>query len=60
MPVTAVEDCTTSNVTVNAPDKAEGVDDFVGAGFYSAEVAEMMGAPYDAPTVFTLKNCKAE
>ncbi|MBP3872722.1 MAG: hypothetical protein J6E32_03310 [Lachnospiraceae bacterium] len=31
MPVTAVEDCTTSNVTVNAPDKAEGVDDFVGA-----------------------------
>lgn len=27
MPITAVEDCTVSNVTVNAPDEAEGVDD---------------------------------
>ena len=56
MPVTAVSDCTVSNVEVDA-DGAEGVDDFVGAGFYNEEVAEAYGAPYDEPTVFTIENC---
>lgn len=58
VPVTAVADCTVSNITVNVPEDAAGVEDFVGAGFYSEEVAEAMGAPYDAPTVFTVENCK--
>ena len=59
MPVTAVSDCTISNVEMNVPEDAEGVDDFVGAGFYNEEVAQAYGAPYDQPTVFTIENCTA-
>ena len=59
IPVTAVSDCTTSNVEMNVSEEAEGVDDFVGAGFYNEEVAQAYGAPYDQPTVFTIENCTA-
>ena len=59
VPVTAVSDCTTSNVAMNVAEGAEGVDDFVGAGFYNEQVAQAYGAPYDQPTVFTIENCTA-
>ena len=59
IPVTAVSDCTTSNVKINVAEGAEGVDDFVGAGFYNEQVAQAYGAPYDQPTVFTIENCTA-
>ena len=59
VPVTEVSDCTTSNVEIDAPEGAEGVDDFVGAGFFNEEVAQAFGAPYDQPTVFTIENCTA-
>lgn len=59
VPVTEVSDCTTSNVEIAAPEDTEGVDDFVGAGFYNEEVAQAYGAPYDQPTVFTIENCSA-
>ncbi len=59
IPVTAVSDCTISNVEMNVSEEAEGVDDFVGAGFYNEEVAQAYGAPYDQPTVFTIENCTA-
>jgi hypothetical protein len=44
---------------MNVSEEAEGVDDFVGAGFYNEEVAQAYGAPYDQPTVFTIENCTA-
>ena len=59
IPVTEVTDCTTSNVEMSVAEDAEGVDDFVGSGFYSEEAAQALGAPYDQPTVFTIENCTA-
>ena len=60
MPVTVFTNCTASNVTVDADENAEGVGDIVGSGFFSEEVAEAMGAPFDQPTQFTLVDCAAQ
>ena len=60
VPVTAVRQCSTKNVTVSVGENAEGVGDFIGAGFYSELAAQAMGAPYDAPTVFVITDCTAE
>ena len=60
MPVTVFTDCVARNVTVNAGENAEGIGDIVGAGFYSPEAAEAMGAPFDQPTQYELVNCTAE
>ena len=60
VPVTVLTDCTVKNVTVVTGEDADGVDDIVGAGFYSDEAAELMGAPFDQPTVFELVNCGVE
>ena len=60
IPVTKVERCSTKNVTVSVGEDAEGIGDFVGAGFYSELAAQAMGAPYDAPTVFVITDCTAE
>ena len=59
MPVTVFTDCRALNVTVITGANAEGVDDIVGSGFYSEELAAM-GAPFDRPTQFELVNCTAE
>lgn len=60
VPVTVFTNCNTRNVTITTGENAEGVDDIVGAGFYSEEAAEMMGEPFDQPTIFELVDCKAE
>ena len=59
IPVTRFSGCTVKGLTIRA-DAAEGVGDFVGAGFYSAAAAEAMGAPYDSPTVYEIRDCTAE
>ena len=59
MPVTVFENCTVKNVII-AAEGAEGVGEIVGAGFFNEEVAEAMGEPFDAPTVYELIDCTAE
>ena len=54
VPVTVFTNCVAENVTIDAPEGTEGVGEIVGAGFYSEEVAEAFGAPYDEPTVFVI------
>ena len=54
VPVTVFTDCSAEKVTFELGEGSEEAGDIVGAGFYSAEAAEMMGAPYDAPTVFVI------
>ena len=54
MPVTVFTSCTAENVTFDVPEGTEGVENIVGAGFYSEEVAEAMGAPFDQPTTFVI------
>ena len=60
VPVTAVRQCSTKNVTITAGADAEGVGDIVGSGFYNAQAAEMRGEPFDKPTVFVITDCKTE
>ena len=60
VPVTAVRQCSTKNVTITAGADAEGVGDIVGSGFYNAQAAEMRGEPFDKPAVFVITDCKTE
>ena len=60
LPVTAFTNCNTKNVQIIAAEETEGLGDIVGAGFYNEDVAELMGAPFDNPTEYTLENCTAE
>lgn len=60
VPVTAVTGCAVKNVAVVTGEGADGVSAIVGAGFYNADVAAAMGAPFDAPTAFTLADCETE
>ena len=59
-----VHDVVLSNgkVTAHASEMSgEGMyGGIVGAGFFNEAVAEAMGAPFDAPTVFNLSDCTAE
>ena len=57
VPVTVFTDCSAENVTIV---KKSGEDDLVGGGFYNELVAEMMGAPYDNPTVYVIRSSAAE
>lgn len=59
MPVTSFEDCAARFVKVETGENAEGIGEIVGAGFYHESLAES-GAPFDAPTVYTMVNCVAE
>ena len=59
MPVTVFTNCKTLNVSVNTGANAAGIDDIVGSGFYSDELAAQ-GAPFDQPTVYELVDCTAE
>ena len=59
MPVTVFENCAVKNVVIAAK-SAEGVDEIVGSGFFNAEVAEAMGAPFDQPTIYELIDCISE
>ena len=59
MPVTVFENCSVKNVVITAK-SGEGVDQIVGSGFFNADVAEEMGAPFDQPTVYELIDCFAE
>ena len=43
-----------------AAENAEGVDSIVGAGFYSEQAAEAMGAPFDKPTLYEIADCVVE
>ncbi len=58
MPVTVFTNCQAMNVTVNAGANADGVNDIVGSGFFSEELAAN-GAPFDQPTQFELVNSSA-
>ena len=60
MPVTVFTNCNAINVTVETGKNADGIGDIVGSGFYSAEAAATRDAPFDQPTQFELKDCKAE
>ena len=60
VPVTAFTDCAARFVQVETGADAEQVGDIVGAGFFNEEVAEAYGAPYDAPTQYTLSSCVVE
>ena len=60
MPVTVFTNCAAKNVTVNAGANADGIGDIIGAGFYNAQVAESMGAPFDQPTQYELVDCATE
>ena len=59
MPVTVFTNCRTLNVTMNAGANADGIDDIVGSGFYSDELAAQ-GAPFDQPTQYELVDCHVE
>ncbi|MBQ9324207.1 MAG: hypothetical protein IJ246_00385 [Clostridia bacterium] len=60
VPVTAVSGCSVKNVTVSCGENAAGVGDIVGDGFYSEQVASLMGAPYDKPTEYVITDCTVE
>ena len=59
MPVTIFENCAVKNVVIAAK-SADGVGQIVGSGFFNADVAEAMGAPFDQPTVYELIDCITE
>ena len=59
IPVTKFSNCTVRNVVI-AAENAEGVDSIVGAGFYSEQAAEAMGAPFDKPTLYEIADCVVE
>ena len=56
-PVTVFTDCSAENVSIV---QACGEEDLVGAGFYNEEVAQTLGAPFDQPTVYEIRNSAAE
>ncbi|MBQ9031254.1 MAG: hypothetical protein IJ106_16225 [Parasporobacterium sp.] len=60
IPVTQFTNCVSRNVVIDAGANADGVDPIVGSGFYDEMVAEMMGAPFDQPTVYELTDCSVE
>ena len=60
IPVTAFADCAARFVQVEAGEDAEQIGDIIGAGFFNEEVAEANGAPFDAPTEYTLTDCIVE
>ena len=60
IPVTVFTGCTAEDVTIDAPEESEGTGEIVGAGFFSEEVAEAMGAPYDQPTVYVIADEAAD
>ena len=55
VPITVFTGCDAQNVTFDLGEGSDEPDAIVGAGFYSAEVAEAMGAPFDAPSVFIIQ-----
>ena len=56
-PVTVFTACSAENVSIV---RACGEEDLVGAGFYNEEVAQTLGAPFDQPTVYEIRNSAAE
>ena len=56
-PVTVFTDCSAENVSIV---QACGEEELVGAGFYNEAVAQALGAPFDQPTVYVLRNSAAE
>lgn len=56
-PVTVFTDCSAENVSIV---QACGEEDLVGAGFYNEDVAQALGAPFDQPTVYVIRNSAAE
>ena len=56
-PITVFTDCSAENVSIV---QACGEEDLVGAGFYNEEVAQTLGAPFDQPTVYEIRNSAAE
>ena len=56
-PVTVFTDCSAENVNIV---QACGEEDLVGAGFYNETVAQALGAPFDQPTVYVIRDSAAE
>ena len=54
--VTEITRCTATGVEIATGEDAESVGGLVGGGFYLEDMASI-GAPYDAPTVFTVVDC---
>jgi len=59
IPVTVFTGCAAENVEVITGENADGIGELVGSGFYNEEAAEMMGAPFDAPTVYIIADEEA-
>ena len=59
LPITVFTNCNTENTFITVGQNADGISDIVGSGFFSDEMAELMGAPFDCPTSFELVNCEA-
>lgn len=60
IPVTAVSGCVTENVSITTDQNPGAIGGIVGGGFYSEETAQYYGAPFDAPSVFTLEECESD
>ena len=56
-PVTVFTDCSAENVSIV---QACGEEDLVGAGFYNEAVAQALGAPFDQPTVYVIRDSAVE
>ena len=56
-PVTVFTGCSAENVSIV---QACGEEDLVGAGFYNEAVAQALGAPFDQPTVYVIRDSAAE
>ncbi len=56
-PVTVFTDCSAENVSIV---QACGEEDLVGAGFYNEGLAQELGAPFDQPTVYVIRDGSAE
>ena len=54
--VTKINRCTVTDVEIATGEDAESVGGLVGGGFYQEKLSST-GTPYDAPTVFTIKDC---
>ena len=54
IPVTVFTGCFTDQVEIVTGENADGIGEIVGSGFYNEMVAEMMGAPFDAPSVYII------
>ena len=57
--VTAITGCAAKNVAMSLGQNFSTVGGIIGGGFYLEEYAPY-GAPYDAPTVFTLTDCSSD